>query len=321
MKFTQIRIGYVVLAVAVIGVVLGVKIYTSSYKTEHDGSITTTNKAVNSLCQHADYKLSRRKSLENANNTNEPKDVQIAVDKEAFNLDKGPNDDVWWARGERRLLLAVDVKTLKPDVVVAQDGSGTFRTIMDAVRVVPKTNMRPFVIFIKQGIYNEYVNIPEHVNNVTFVGEGPTKTRITGSISYNDELTTFKIATVGFENIAGPLRHQAVALRVSGDMAIFYNCAMDGYQDTLYAHSNRQFYRQCTITGTIDFIFGDVSAVFQCCKMIVRKPLDNQVCTVTAQGRKNHTSKGAFILQGCTITAEAAYMTTKPMPKSYLGRP
>ncbi|KAJ0825495.1 putative pectinesterase [Helianthus annuus] len=107
---------------------------------------------------------------------------------------------------------------------------------------------------------------------------------------------------IGFENMAGPLKYQAVALHVSGDMAIFYNCAMNGYQDTLYAHSNCQFYRPCTITGTIDFIFGDASAIFQDCKMIVRKPLDNQVCTVTAQGRTNRTSKGALVLQGCTIT-------------------
>ncbi|KAJ0667040.1 putative pectinesterase [Helianthus annuus] len=99
--------------------------------------------------------------------------------------------------------------------------------------------------------------------------------------------------------MAGPLKYQAVALRVSGDMAIFYNCAN---QDTLYAHSKHQFYRPCTITGTIDFIFGDASAVFQDCKMIVWKPLDNQVCTVTAQGRTNRTSKGALVLQGCTIT-------------------
>ncbi|KAM0002660.1 putative pectinesterase [Helianthus debilis subsp. tardiflorus] len=152
---------------------------------------------------------------------------------------------------------------------------------MDAVRTVPKNNRRPFVIFIKKGIYNEYVKIPEHVNNVTFIGEGPTKTRITGNTSHNDVLTTFKTATItvsgdgfmargiGFENMAGPLKYQAVALHVSGDMAIFYNCAMNGYQHTLYAHSNRQFYRQCTITGTIDFIFGDASAVFQDCKMIV----------------------------------------------------
>ncbi|KAI7724427.1 hypothetical protein M8C21_017270 [Ambrosia artemisiifolia] len=94
---------------------------------------------------------------------------------------------------------------------------------------------------------------------------------------------------------------------------------MNGYQDTLYAHSNRQYYRQGTIQGTIDFIFADASAVFQACKIIVRKPLENQVCTVTAQGRKNLTSKGALVLQGCTITAEPGYMATDPMPNPTLA--
>lgn len=126
---------------------------------------------------------------------------------------------------------------------------------------------------------------------------------------------------IGFENSAGPDKHQAVALRVSADMTIFHNCVMEGYQDTLYTHSYRQFYRQCVISGTIDFIFGNAAAVFQDCKIIVRKPLSNQSGMVTAQGRKDQHSVGGLVLDGCTITAEPEYMNAVPMPKSYLGRP
>lgn len=131
----------------------------------------------------------------------------------------------------------------------------------------------------------------------------------------------FMARGIGFENSAGPDKHQAVALRVSADMTIFHNCAMDGYQDTLYTHSYRQFYRQCNISGTIDFIFGNAAAVFQDCKMIVRKPMSNQACMVTAQGRKDQHSVGGLVLDGCTITAEPDFMSAQPMPKSYLGRP
>lgn len=55
--------------------------------------------------------------------------------------------------------------------------------------------------------------------------------------------------------------------------------------------------------------------------MIVRKPLDNQACMVTAQGRKDHRGTGGLVLQNCYITAEPAFKATVPAIKSYLGRP
>lgn len=126
---------------------------------------------------------------------------------------------------------------------------------------------------------------------------------------------------IGIENTAGAIKHQAVALRVSGDKAIFHNCQFDGYQDTLYVHAYRQFFRDCTITGTIDFIFGDASSVFQNCKMIVRKPMANQACMVTAQGRKDRRGVGAIVMQNCEIRAEHEFISTQPTIKAYLGRP
>ncbi|RVW46003.1 Pectinesterase 2.2 [Vitis vinifera] len=93
-------------------------------------------------------------------------------------------------------------------------------------------------------------------------------TVITGSLNVIDGSTTFKSATLAavgdgfiaqdiwFQNTAGPQKHQAVALRVGADQAVINRCRIDAYQDTLYAHTNRQFYRDCYITGTVDFIFG-----------------------------------------------------------------
>ncbi|KAM2243601.1 hypothetical protein ACFX1S_010405 [Malus domestica] len=126
---------------------------------------------------------------------------------------------------------------------------------------------------------------------------------------------------IGFENSAGPEKHQAVALRVSADEAIFYRCSMDGYQDTLYTHAQRQFYCDCTISGTIDFVFGDATAVFQNCSFLIRKPLPNQSCIVTAQGRKERRQPSAIIIQNSTITAEPDYFPVKDENKAYLGRP
>ncbi|KAK4353726.1 hypothetical protein RND71_025920 [Anisodus tanguticus] len=232
-----------------------------------------------------------------------------------------------------RMLHEINYNGLRPNAIVAIDGSGQYKSINEALRTVPQKNAQRFVIFIKAGVYNEYVDIPRKMNNVVFIGEGPTKTKITGNKNFADGTGTFQTATVaingdnfiakdiGFENTAGPIKHQAVALRVSGDMAVFHNCQIDGYQDTLYVHSYRQFYRDCTISGTIDFIFGDASAVFQNCKMIVRKPMENQACMVTAQGRKDRHGVGAIVMQNCEILAEQDFLATQPPIKAYLGRP
>lgn len=133
--------------------------------------------------------------------------------------------------------------------------------------------------------------------------------------------TNFIGKDLGFENSAGAAKHQAVALRVQSDMSIFYNCQMDGYQDTLYTHASRQFYRDCTITGTIDFIFGNAAAIFQNCKILVRKPMENQQCIVTAQGRTQRREPTAIIFQNCVIASDPAYFPVRMVNKAYLGRP
>ncbi|KAL1833486.1 hypothetical protein ACET3Z_003137 [Daucus carota] len=219
------------------------------------------------------------------------------------------------------------------DVVVAKDGSGKYRTINEALKDIPKSSNTTFVIYIKEGVYEEKVEILSNMTHVMMIGDGPSKTRITGKLNRVDGTSTYHSATVavrgdyfiakdiGFENTAGSEKEQAVALRVSADKTIFYNCRMDGYQDTLYTHAYRQFYRDCVISGTIDFVFGDAAVVFQNCKFLVRKPLNNQQCIVTAQGRKNVRQPTGIVLQNCTITADSSLESDKSKFKTYLARP
>ncbi|KAK7303684.1 hypothetical protein RJT34_14597 [Clitoria ternatea] len=221
----------------------------------------------------------------------------------------------------------------KPNVVVAQNGSGDFKTINEALKQVPKRNKNPFVIYITEGIYNEHVEVNKSMEYVVFIGDGGNKSRITGSRNFIDGVNTYNTATVaiqgdhflainmGFENSAGPEKHQAVALRVSSDKSIFYNCTMDGYQDTLYAHTQRQFYRDCTISGTIDFVFGNALSFFQNCTFVVRKPLDNQQCIVTAQGRKEKQQPTGIVIQGGSIVSDPAFYGVRFDNKAYLARP
>ncbi|XP_073292506.1 pectinesterase-like [Primulina huaijiensis] len=238
-----------------------------------------------------------------------------------------------WLDFNGRKLLSSSLDEIKPDLVVAKDGSGKYTTINEALEYVPKNSEKRFVLYIKEGVYVEQVKINSSMTNVMIIGDGPTKTKITGNLNFIDGTSTYHTATVavqgdnfiakdiGFENSAGPEKHQAVALRVSADKVIFYNCQMDGYQDTLYAHTYRQFYRDCVISGTIDFIFGDSAAVFQGCTLLVRKPLDNQQNIVTAQGRKDLRQPTGLVLQNCSFVADAAYHPFRHKLKSYLARP
>ncbi|KAJ0249695.1 putative pectinesterase/pectinesterase inhibitor 28 [Hirschfeldia incana] len=236
-------------------------------------------------------------------------------------------------RGRRLLQAAAAYTDAKPDIVVAQDGSGQYKTINEALKFVPKKKNTTFVVYIKAGVYQEYVQINKSMTHLVFLGDGPEKTIISGNKNYKDGITTYRTQTVaiigdsfiakniGFVNTAGAEKFQAVAVRVQSDESIFFNCRFDGYQDTLYAHSHRQFYRDCTISGTIDFLFGDAAAVFQNCTLLVRKPLPNQACPITAHGRTDAREATGFVFQGCTIAGEPDYLAVKTTSKAYLGRP
>ncbi|CAL9027561.1 unnamed protein product, partial [Prunus brigantina] len=131
----------------------------------------------------------------------------------------------------------------------------------------------------------------------------------------------FVAKSMGFRNTAGPEKHQAVAARVQADRAIFLNCRFEGYQDTLYAQTHRQFYKSCVISGTVDFIFGDAAAIFQNCLIYVRKPMENQQNIVTAQGRADKQETTGIVLQDCKIMPDKDLEPVKSQFKTYLGRP
>ena len=124
-----------------------------------------------------------------------------------------------------------------------------------------------------------------------------------------------------FENTAGAVNHQAVALRVGSDQSAFFRCSFKGYQDTLYAHSLRQFYRECDIYGTVDFIFGNAAAVFQNCNLYARKPMDGQQNLYTAQGRTDPNQNTGTSIQNCNVTAAPELVPVIGSFPTYLGRP
>ncbi|XP_057544414.1 pectinesterase-like [Amaranthus tricolor] len=238
-----------------------------------------------------------------------------------------------WMSHEQRKLIVKYTTNLTPDLTVAKDGSGNYTSINDCLNSLPQNRTKRINIFVKEGIYNEYVTITKKMVNITMFGDGSQKTMISGSKNFVDGVRTFETATfavlgegfvgiaLGFRNTAGPEKHQAVALRVQADRSIFLNCRMEAYQDTLYAQTHRQFYRGCYITGTIDFIFGDAAAIFQSCLLMVRKPMENQQNIVTAQGRADKHENTGIVLHNCRIFPDKELDPVKEKFKTYLGRP
>ncbi|KAF8409519.1 hypothetical protein HHK36_005596 [Tetracentron sinense] len=238
-----------------------------------------------------------------------------------------------WVTSRDRKLLEALPKEINANVVVAKDGSGNYKTVTEAVASAPDNGKSRYVIYVKKGTYKENVEVGKKKKNVMITGDGMDLTIITGSLNVVDGSTTFKSATVAavadgfiaqdiwFQNTAGPEKHQAVALRVGADQSVINRCRIDAYQDTLYTHTLRQFYRDCSITGTVDFIFGDAAVVLQNCKIIARKPMKGQKNMLTAQGRTDPNQNTGTSIQNCEIITSSDLEPVKSSFPTYLGRP
>ncbi|KAK9293034.1 hypothetical protein L1049_021018 [Liquidambar formosana] len=239
----------------------------------------------------------------------------------------------WVSAHERKLLQSSSLAS-KAKLVVDKYGSGNFRTIQAAINAAAtSTGSGRFIIHVKRGVYSENIEVGNNVNNILLVGDGMKYTIVTGSRSVVGGYTTYSSATAGidgfgfmavgitFRNTAGPQNGQAVALRSSSDLSVFYRCAFQGYQDTLMVLSQRQFYKACYIYGTIDFIFGNAAVVFQNCMIYARRPLQGQANVITAQGRGDPNQNTAISIHNSRILAAPDLKPVVKAFKTYLGRP
>lgn len=213
------------------------------------------------------------------------------------------------------------------DIVVAQDGSGDFTSVQQAINAVPDFRKKPTRIFIHNGYYHEKIIIPESKDSLILIGEDKFKTILSYNnyaskpTGFGDQLGTsgsastyilpanFQAENITFENSAGPVG-QAVAVIVRSDKASFENCRFIGFQDTLYTHKagSRQYYKNCYIEGTVDFIFGASTAYFEGCEIYCKKN-----GYITAPSTPQDTQHG-YVFYKCKISGEN--------PNSfYLGRP
>lgn len=206
---------------------------------------------------------------------------------------------------------------------VAKDGTGEYKFIQDAIDAMRAYPLATITLYIKNGVYNEKIELPANNTDVHFVGESVDKTIITfNDYSGRGKINTFTSYTakisgnrfvaenITFANSAGPVG-QALALYVDAEKAVFKNCRFLGNQDTIFAagENARQLFSNCFIEGTTDFIFGPSTAVFQNC--IIRCKSNSYITAAnTPQGKKF-----GFVFMDCKIIADST------VTKLYLGRP
>ena len=214
-------------------------------------------------------------------------------------------------------------------ITVAKDASGDFQSIQEAVNSTRDLGPGEVEIFIKNGVYNEKLVIPTWKHRLTLIGESKDQTIIKGN-DYSgkidsvtgEKLSTFTSYTVlvqgddiHFRNLSIQNtwceRGQAIALHVEGDRFMVENCNLLGCQDTLYTatEGSRQYYKNCYIEGTTDFIFGQATCVFEECTI---KSLANSYVTAAATPANQEFG---YVFFDCELIAKDG------VDKVYLGRP
>ena len=227
------------------------------------------------------------------------------------------------------LLLSTTLWAQNQQWTVASDGSGNYRTVQAALDAVPKNNRTPITIFIKKGTYKEKLNLAKKQNFVRLLGEDALETILTFD-DYNgrvpdgaleplgtSEASAFRVfgndfsaENLTFQNPA--TAGQAPAMWVYGDKAQFLNCRFLGFRDTLYpyGYGSRQYYKNCYIEGTTDFILGAATAWFEGCTLFCKT---GGTCIMAAS--TPDSVQFGFVLQRCKIVGDA------PADSYFLGRP
>lgn len=213
--------------------------------------------------------------------------------------------------------------------IVAADGSGNYKTVQQALDVVPGGNKKPVHIFIRNGIYKEKLVLDSGRDNVMLTGENKFLTILTyddhtgkvsprgdtintrNSASFTVKADNFRAENITFQNDAGFTAGQAVGLEVQGDKAIIKNCRIIGNQDILFTsrETSRQYYQNCYIEGTTDFIFGSATVWFEQCHIHSKKNSH-----VTAASTPQSHAFG-YVFNECILTGDTSLHSVS------LGRP
>lgn len=168
-------------------------------------------------------------------------------------------------------LAAVPPGVIPPDLVVAADGSGDFRTIQSALDSIPRENRERRVLFVKDGTYREKIRIAAAF--VTLRGQSREGTRIEfpqGSKEFEaapDAVGRAVVNIVGddcvlqnltVKNTHGVVGVHAFAIYGQGDRTVITDANVFSQgNDTLslWAGTHGRYYHaRLNVRGSVDFI-------------------------------------------------------------------
>lgn len=238
-----------------------------------------------------------------------------------------------------------------PDTLfVARDGTAEFRNVAEAIEVCRAFMDYHKVIYVKKGVYKEKIEIPTWLTNIEICGEDAESTIITwddhanikisdpanGAIAHHmgKSMGTFRTFTIKvsgdnitlknltIENNSARLG-QAVSLHLEGDKIVIVNCRLIGHQDTVYTGRGgvRQYFHNCYIEGTTDFIFGPSTVWFESCT--IKNLMDSYVTAASTP----KDQKYGYIFNKCNIIklegdkVKDSNRGNETISKCYLGRP
>ncbi|XP_073020609.1 pectinesterase 2-like [Primulina eburnea] len=211
-------------------------------------------------------------------------------------------------------------------IKVRTDGSGDFKTVNDAIKSIPTGNKDRVILWIGPGNYTEKIKIDRYKPFITFYGDSNNMPSLiydgtaaeygtVDSATLIVESDYFSAVNVKIVNSAprpdGVRKGaQAVALRIGGDKASFYNCKIYGFQDTLCDDKGKHFFKDCYIEGTVDFIFGSGRSLYLNTETYVI-PGDG-MAMITAQARTKVDESNGYVFAHCKVTGTGNH--------AYLGR-
>jgi pectinesterase len=199
----------------------------------------------------------------------------------------------------------------KPDITVAADGSGDFKTIQAAVASISKTNSERTVVFVKDGIYKEKIRVD--ASFVTLRGQSRAGTRIEFP-QLNDDFTAkpdelgravinlnraddFVLENLTAENTADQIGPHAFTIYGTGDRTVIVDCDVLSHgADTVslwLGQSGRYYHARCKFQGSVDFVCPRGWCYITDCTFYEMK----DTAAVWHDGSKNEDMK--FVLRNC----------------------